>query len=78
MYRFVTLLLLVLFCTLLPAQEVTREMTNLAYDLYDAVNKGRQQEAEVLADRYLALCTSEKYRYGLFYAEAKHATICCC
>ena len=72
MNRFASLLLLVLSCTVLSAQEVTREMTNLAHDLYDAVNKSRQQEADVLADRYLALCTSDKYRYGLFYAEAKH------
>ena len=72
MRRLATFLLLVLSFTLLSAQEVTREMTDLAHDLYDAVNKGQQQEADALADRYLALCTSDKYRYGLFYAEAKH------
>ena len=71
-YRLATILLLVLSCSILPAQEVTSEMTNLAYELYDAVNKGRQQEADRLADKYLALCTSDKFRYGLFYAEAKH------
>ena len=73
MNRLTTLLILALVCTVLPAQEVTREMTNLALDLYDAVNKGRQEEADKLADKYLALCTSDKYRYGPFYAEAKHA-----
>ena len=44
MRRLATFLLLVLSFTLLSAQEVTREMTNLALDLYDAVNKGRQEE----------------------------------
>ena len=73
MNRLTALLLFVLSCTSLIAQDVTREMTNLALDLYDAVNKGRHEEADKLADKYLALCTSDKYRYGQFYAEAKHA-----
>ena len=56
----------------LPAQEQTREMTNLARKLYDAINKGHQEEADMFADKYLALCTSDKSRYGRDYAEAKH------
>lgn len=72
MKRFASFLLLVLSCMVLPAQEVTHEMADLAHDLIDAINKERQQEAEKLADRYLALCTDEKYQYGSYYAEAKH------
>lgn len=72
MHRLATLFLLSLFCVALSAQDVPYEMSNLAHKLYDAINKGRQQEADALADKYLAFCTSDKYRYGLYYAEAKH------
>ncbi|MBO4551459.1 MAG: hypothetical protein J5733_12075, partial [Bacteroidaceae bacterium] len=72
MRRLATLLLLALSCLVLPAQELTQDMTTLAHKLYDAINKGRQEEAEMLADRYLALCTSDANRCGLYYAEAKH------
>lgn len=72
MRRLASILLLTLFCTVLPAQQMTREMIRLANDLYDAINKGRQQEADVLADRYLAFCTDDNLRYGPYYAEAKH------
>ncbi len=72
MKRLATILLLTLACVSLQAQEVTNAMESLAHDLFEAINKGKQQEAEVLADRYLALCTSDGFRYGLYYAEAKH------
>ena len=72
MKRFTSYLILVLSCAALPAQEVTYEMTNLANNLINAVNEGRQQVADRLADKYLELCTSENSRYGTFYAEAKH------
>ena len=72
MRRLVSLLFLALSCMVLPAQEQTKEMNNLALKLYDAVNKGHQEEADMFADKYLALCTSDNLRYGLYYAEAKH------
>ena len=72
MQRLVALALLVLSCTTLSAQDVTREMTSVVHDLYHAVNKGQQEEAEALADKYLALCTDDNLRYGQYYAEAKH------
>ena len=73
MRRFSFLLLLSLSCSILLAQSLTREMTKTAYDLLDAINKGKagQQEATTLASTYLELCTSERYRYGFYYAEAK-------
>lgn len=73
MRRLTFFLLLSLFCAVLPAQQITRDMTKVAYDLLDAINKGKagQQEADVLADKYLALCSKDDYRYGLYYAEAK-------
>lgn len=72
MFRFATILSLVLSCTILYAQKVTPEMTDIAHDLYEAVNEGRQQEADILADKYLTLCSDYKFRYGSFYAEALH------
>jgi len=72
MQRLVSILLLALACMALPAQEQTKEMTSLAHRLYEAINKGNQEEADMLADKYLALCTSDDLRYGLYYAEAKH------
>lgn len=74
MRRLTFLLLFALCCTVLPAQQLTHEMTKIAYDLLEAINKGKagEQEADILADKYLALCTSDNYRYGLYYAEAKH------
>lgn len=47
-------------------------MATLGHRLYDAISKGNQEEADKLADRYLALCTSDDLRCGLYYAEAKH------
>ena len=73
MKRFTSFLILAVFYTVLPAQELTKEMVKLADDLYDAVNKGRQEDADAIADKYLALCTKEDYCYGPYYAEAKHA-----
>ena len=67
-----TLWLLLVSCLFMQAQEVTHEMNSLALDLLDAVGKGQQQRAEQLADRYLSQCTDDKYRYGVYYAEAKH------
>lgn len=72
MTRIASFLLLVLFCIALPAQELTQEMTDLAHDLYDAVNKGKLDRADAIADKYLALCTKDEYCYGIYYAEAKH------
>ena len=72
MRRLAALLILVLFCSALPAQKLTQEMTSVANKLYEAINKGRQEEADVLADSYLALCAGEGINYGLYYAEAKH------
>ena len=72
MRRFAPLLHLILSCTILSAQQLTNEMTRVAFNLYDAVTAGQQQLADSLADCYLALCTSEEYQYGLYYAEAKH------
>ena len=64
MKRFTSFLILAVFYTVLPAQELTKEMVKLADDLYDAVNKGRQEDADAIADKYLALCTKEDYCYG--------------
>ena len=72
MRRLALLLLLALSCLPIHAQDVTPDMKSLANDLYNSLNKGNQKEAESLADRYLALCTSDDLRYGPFYAEAKH------
>lgn len=72
MTRIASFLLLVLSCMVLPAQELTQEMTELAHELYDAVNKGKPDKADAIADKYLALCTKDEYCYGIYYAEAKH------
>ncbi|MBO7118741.1 MAG: CHAT domain-containing protein [Bacteroidaceae bacterium] len=72
MRRFVFLLLLSLPLLPISAQEVTPEMRVLGENLIKIVNKGRQREAEKLAEKYLALCTKDSYRYGRYYAEAKH------
>ncbi|MBQ8455296.1 MAG: CHAT domain-containing protein [Bacteroidaceae bacterium] len=66
------LLLLLISCSVLTAQELTEEMKKLADNLYDAVNKGQHDKADALADSYLALCTSDDLRIGAYYAEAKH------
>lgn len=72
MQRLVSILLLALSCLALPAQEQTKDMATLGHRLYDAINRGNLEEADRLADSYLALCTSDDLRCGLYYAEAKH------
>ncbi len=72
MMRIASFLLLVLSCTILPAQELTQEMSKIAHELYEAVNRGKPDEADSIADKYLSLCTKDEYCYGIYYAEAKH------
>ena len=80
MPRLITLLLLALSCLTLPIQaqdKLPHEMGKLGKQLIDAINEynaGRLQEADVLAnaERYLALCNSDEFRYGTYYAEARH------
>lgn len=72
MRRLVSIILLALLGTVLYAQELPSNMNSLGKKLIDAIDDENFQEADILADRYLELCTSDKYRYGRYYAEAKH------
>lgn len=73
MKRTASLLSLFLSCILLSAQMLTKDVIQIGNNLCDAINEGRQADAARLADIYLSYCTSDQYRYGRFYAEAKHA-----
>lgn len=80
MPRLISLLLLALSCLTFPIHaqnKLPREMDRLGKQLIDAINEynaGRLEEADVLAnaESYLALCHSDEFRYGTYYAEAKH------
>lgn len=76
MLRTFCFLTLVLSCSILlaQAQKMPQEMDKLGKSLVVAVNEGRQQEADVIADAdsYLALCTDNAFTGGTYYAEAKH------
>lgn len=72
MRRLASLLLLMLIPLVLQAQDLPTNMQKLGNKMIRAINDGNQEKADSLADRYLALCTSDKFRYGPYYAEAKH------